>query len=61
MIARDCATADAYATAFMVVGTEKAKELLRTHQELEAYLISAADDGGYDVWYSPTLESKLEP
>ncbi len=61
VIARDCATADAYATAFMVVGTEKAKELLRTHQELEAYLISAADDGGYDVWYSPTLESKLEP
>lgn len=61
VIARDCATADAYATAFMVVGAEKAKELLRTHQELEAYLISAADDGGYDVWYSPTLESKLEP
>ncbi len=61
VIARDCATADAYATAFMVVGTEKAKELLRTHQELEAYLISAADDGGYDVWYSPTLESELEP
>lgn len=61
VIARDCATADAYATAFMVMGAEKAKELLLHHDELAAYLISASDDGTYAIWYSPTLASKLEP
>ncbi|MBR5654102.1 MAG: FAD:protein FMN transferase [Prevotella sp.] len=61
VIARDCATADAWATAFMVLGADRAKELLSEHNELEAYLISAAPDGSYVVWYSPSLEKKLQP
>ena len=32
-------TADAYATAFMVVGVEKAQQLLAAHPELEAHFI----------------------
>ena len=61
VIARNCATADAWATAFMVLGEERAKALLAEHDELQAYLISAAPDGSYVVWYSPSLESKLQP
>lgn len=61
VIARDCATADAWATAFMVLGADRAKELLSEHNELEAYLISAAPDGSYVVWFSPSLEKKLQP
>ena len=61
VIARDCATADAYATAFMVLGAERAKDVLAKHEELQAYLIGAAEDGTYEVWYSPSLESKLQP
>ena len=61
VLAHDCATADAYATAFMVMGADRAKQLLSTHDELQAYLISAAPDGSYEVWYSPALESKLLP
>ncbi|MBR4388436.1 MAG: FAD:protein FMN transferase [Prevotella sp.] len=61
VLARDCATADAYATAFMVLGADRAKQLLSTHDELQAYLISAAPDGSYEIWYSPALESKLLP
>lgn len=39
VLAGDCMTADAYATAFMVVGLEGAKQLLAAHPELDAYLI----------------------
>lgn len=34
-----CAMADAYATAFMVVGVERAKEILKQHPELRVYFI----------------------
>jgi thiamine biosynthesis lipoprotein len=39
VLAGDCMTADAYATAFMAVGLEGAKQLLAAHPELGAYLI----------------------
>lgn len=39
VIADDCMTADAYATAFMVLGVEKAKEILENNPSLDAYII----------------------
>lgn len=39
VLAPDCMTADAYATAFMVMGLEASKELLSNHPELDAYFI----------------------
>lgn len=39
VIAPDCATADAYATAFMVMGLDEACKVLDAHKELKAYLI----------------------
>ncbi len=39
IIADDCTTADAYATAFMVMGIDKAKEFLKQHPTIEAYFI----------------------
>lgn len=39
VLAPDCATADAYATAFMVMGVEGAQRILKSHKELKAYLI----------------------
>ena len=50
VVAANCATADAYATAFMVMGMEKAKALLKRHSELKAYLIYADDKGQLQVW-----------
>lgn len=35
----DCAEADGYATAFMVMGFEKTQDFLRKHKELKAFLI----------------------
>ena len=59
VLAKNCATADAYATSFMVMGLEKAKEILRQHSELMAYLIYTNDDGKTEVWYSPSLKEKI--
>ncbi|MDR2423945.1 MAG: FAD:protein FMN transferase [Prevotellaceae bacterium] len=39
VIAPDCMSADAYATAFMVMGLEKTKKFLENHPELEVFLI----------------------
>ena len=39
VLAKNCATADAYATSFMVMGVEKARKLLDRHPELMAYFI----------------------
>lgn len=54
-----CTIADAYATSFMVVGLEKAKEILNRHPELMAYLIYNNEEGKNDVWYSPKLKELI--
>jgi len=59
VLADNCAVADAYATAFMVLGFEKTKEILERHKELMAYLIYTDNDGNYDVWFSPSLKDKI--
>lgn len=40
-----CAMADAYATAFMVLGVERAKEVVAANPQLRAYLIYADEKG----------------
>jgi len=60
VLAPDCATADAYATSFMVMGLERAQEVLGRHPELMVYFIYADADGQNAVWYSPSLKSKIE-
>ncbi|WP_028896607.1 FAD:protein FMN transferase [Prevotella sp. HUN102] len=59
VIAKDCATADAYATSFMVMGMEKAKALLEKHPDLMVYFIYSDDKGNLKEWYSPSLEKKI--
>lgn len=39
VIADDCMTADAYATAFQAMGINKVSELLKTHPELKVFFI----------------------
>ena len=60
VLADDCATADAYATAFMVLGLEKSQEVLARHPELMAYFICASGGRQDSVWYSPSLRDKIE-
>ena len=56
VIADNCATADAYATSFMVLGVDGAKEVLLRHPELMAYLIYVDEYGQMAVWSSPALK-----
>lgn len=59
VLAKDCATADGYATAFMVLGIDKAKAVLERHKELMAYFIYSDTNGNYKTWYSPSMEDKI--
>ena len=59
VIADNCATADAYATAFMVMGLDKAKAVLGRHPELMAYFIYSDKNGNNAVWFSPTMRDKI--
>ena len=56
VLAKDCTTADAYATAFMVMGLEKAKAFCEQHPELNAYLICAGEGDSYEIYYTPGME-----
>ena len=55
VLAENCATADAYATSFMVLGVEGAKAVLARHPELMAYLIYTDEKGQLTTWASPAL------
>lgn len=52
VIAHDCMTADALATAFMVMGVDSAMAYCNRHPEIDGYFIVAADSGGYKVMQS---------
>ncbi len=45
VVANDCMTADAYATAFMVMGVEKAMEMAESNPEIEAMFIYSDEEG----------------
>ncbi len=59
VLAPDCATADAFATSFMVMGLDRAKAVLDKHPELMAYFIYADEKGRNQVWYSPSMQPKI--
>ncbi len=56
VVAADCATADAYATAFMVLGMEEAKAICQKHPELGVYLIYVDDDGTIRIYHTDNIE-----
>lgn len=59
VLANDCATADAYATSFMVLGLDGAKKILEKHPQLMAYLIYSDAKGRNKVWFSPSMKGKI--
>ena len=63
IFATDCATADAWGTAFMVMGHEKAIELAKNHPELEVLFMYSNPEGKVETFITPGLQPfvKLEP
>ncbi len=56
VVAADCMTADAYATACMVMGFEAAKSLIEREESLEAVLIYSDSEGKLQQYISPGLQ-----
>ena len=59
VFAPDCITADAYATAFMVMGVEEAKKLLAQEKGLDAYFIYSDEQGAIKTWASEGIEEQI--
>lgn len=59
IIADDCMTADAYATACMVCGLEKSIALLKKVKGLEAYLVYNDNHGNYQTYVSEGLQGRI--
>jgi thiamine biosynthesis lipoprotein len=60
VVADDCMTADAYATAFMVFGLDKSIAFLHRNKFLDAYLIYADEDGKFRVFVTRGLRKNIE-
>lgn len=60
VITKECAYADAYATAFMVMGLEKSKQFLNTHKELMALLIFSDENGDLQTFTTNNLTNYIE-
>jgi len=52
VIAKDALTADGYDTPLMVLGLEGARELLKQHPEMDAYMIYSDESGKFRIEYT---------
>lgn len=59
VIASDCMTADAYATAFMVLGFEKSKTIVENNPKLEAYFIYTDEAGDYKTYSTDKIKQMI--
>ncbi len=60
VVASDCTTADAYATALMVFGVERSISFLKENKFLEAYLIYTDQEGRFRVYSTKGLQRFIE-
>jgi thiamine biosynthesis lipoprotein len=60
VFASDCLTADAWDTAFMVMGHEKTIEVLHAHPELQALLLYTTDDGSVASYATPGIAKAIK-
>jgi len=59
VVADNATLADAWATAFMVLGPEKSKEMLEGLPGIEAYFIYSDKEGNDKTWFSPGLKGMV--
>lgn len=59
IIASDCMTADAWATACMVMGHDKAIELLEKQSDIDAFLIYSENDGSVKTFYTSGIVNTI--
>ena len=59
VIHENCMLADAYATAFMVMGVKKSKQFLKTHPEIEIYLVYTNKNGEWNTFISSDFKKRI--
>lgn len=59
VLADDCMTADAFATAFMVMGLDKSIEIANQHPEIKVYFIYSDNNGENQVYMSEDFKEHL--
>lgn len=59
VVASSCAYADAYATAFMVMGVDRTKAYLKSHTQLEAYLVFSGRNGEFETYATPNFTKMM--
>ena len=59
VICDDCITADAWATAFMVLGVDKSKELLSKLKGIDVYFVYSNPKGDFEIYYTDGVKKML--
>jgi thiamine biosynthesis lipoprotein len=59
VFAKDCTTADAWATALMVVGHDDAMKLAEEHPEIDVLLFYSDDNGKVRYFTTPGIRSNI--
>ncbi len=59
VLCEECMYADAYATAFMVMGFERSRDFLTERPDLDVFLIYNDHQGEYKTWYTEGMEKAL--
>ncbi len=61
IVTYDCMTADAMATAIMVMGLERSIVFLNKHPELDAFLIYADEEGNFKTYLTEGMKKMIVP
>lgn len=56
VVAKDCMSADAYATAFMVMGLKEAERFANAHPDIDACFIYTDENGDFQTYYTKGME-----
>lgn len=59
VIAEDCMTADALATAFMVMGLEEASAFANMHPAIDAYFIYSDENGKFQTFFTDGMKKYM--
>lgn len=59
VIAQDCMTADALATAFMVMGLDEAEKFCKSHPAINAYFIYSGENGEFQTYYTEGMKKYI--
>jgi len=59
IFSKECISSDANATGVLVMGLEKAISFLKSHPELQAYLIYSDEKGDYRIYETPGVKDIL--